>query len=92
MNKNFIYGVLISSLFYLGCAVTFPYKHYGLDAQSYEGKLLGPKPTQDIDLKICKPDEQVSGKCIVMLGDDFHKMKADFKNLVEQLKACQSGR
>lgn len=84
--------VIVCAALY-GCSnVKFIYKHYGINAVSYDGKLLGPTPADDIDLSSCKPvSDDKPGQCIVMLREEFYRMKQDFletKNnlIVEQKK------
>lgn len=83
--------VLAFGFILVGCAA-FSYRYYGLDAVSYDGKLLGPKPEDDISFMFCKPDETVKGKCVVMKADDFFRMKQDYNETKQRLIECQGGR
>ncbi len=85
--RQFTIGLILGALL-VGCA-SFNYRYYGLEAVSYEGKLLGPKPENDIPFSQCKPDDVVKGKCVVMLVDDFFSMKKDYEDTKAQLRACQ---
>ena len=82
-----IAGLLLLAI--IGCGATFPFKHYGLDAQNYDGTLLGPDPKQDLPLSECKPDERVRGKCVVMLSSEFFRMKFNYLDISNRLIACE---
>lgn len=71
------------------CAITFPYHHYGLEAESYKGKLLGPKPKDDLELSVCQPDGQNKAKCSVLLTEEFRRLKDDYLETKQLLKECQ---
>lgn len=90
-KKPMLVGFLLGVLFLLGCAA-FPYKYYGLDAKSYDGMLRGPTDKDDIPLAVCTPDAQNKGKCFVMLAADYLLLKKEYKNLINQLAACQHGK
>ena len=89
LSKSLV--VLGSSLWLFACqaAEKFPFAYYGLDAKSYSGRLLGPSPKQDLPLERCKPDEEVRGKCIVMLVDEFELFRLDWDRLKQELIECQ---
>jgi len=86
-----MFWFLLGILFALGCATAFPYRYYGLNASNYDGTLQGPKPSDDLPLSKCKPDDQVKGKCYVVLASEMDKIKLGYKDLVNQLQTCQSG-
>jgi hypothetical protein len=96
--RYFILGAVLGIVMD-GCATqgAFTYKRYGLDAVSYDGNLLGPTSAQDLPLKECEPTPAtptapaVKGKCVVMLRDEFYRMKGDFLTLEKQLISCQQG-
>lgn len=74
----------------VGCA-GFSFKNYGLDLPDYsQGKLLGPTEADDLPITVCKPDELVKGKCVVMLATDFFRLKQDYEETKQRLKECQS--
>jgi hypothetical protein len=73
----------------LGCGTTFNYRYYGLEADSYGGKLLGPKPKDDIPFSVCAPDEHDKGKCAVILRAELEKLMRDYADMRERLKACE---
>lgn len=75
-----------------GAAASFPYRYYILRAESWEGKLEGAKPEQDLPLAVCKPEPGKQGKCITMLKDPYLQLKADYLDLQTKLKDCQKGR
>lgn len=89
MNRSFAFGMLFM-LLALGCAgMQFPYKYYGIDAVSYEGKLLGPEPKDDIDFKMCAPTEFDKSPCIVMKTKDVLTLKLDYLETAAKLKQCE---
>lgn len=89
-------GGFVAGFLLIGCvSASIGYKYYGLDADSYGGKLLGPKPKDDIPFEVCKPDEQSKGKCAVMLSAEFKSMATELvtlrqrvKELEKQLQSC----
>lgn len=90
LSRAFVAG-LFCGLLLLGCA-GFSYKHYGLAASTYEGTLLAPEEKDDIPLKVCAPDENASGKCIVMIAGEFYRMKQDYLETQKRLIDCEKGR
>lgn len=84
----FAFGILMGFLF-MGCA-GFGYHYYGLKAESYEGTLLGPKPKNDIPFASCSPTPQKQSPCVVVLADEFFRMKQDFLETKQLLKECQA--
>lgn len=78
------------SLLLSGCAgAVFPYKYYGLNAENYSGALYGPTVREDLNLMTCAPDDVSRGKCIVILKDEFYRLKNDFLTMRFQLKELQ---
>lgn len=76
-----------------GCAgATFAYKYYGIDGVRYDqGKLLGPKPENDIPFDRCQPTSQVKTPCIVMFTGEFLKLKQDYMDTQNKLQSCEAG-
>lgn len=73
-----------------GCAgATFSYHWYGLDLPSYSGKLLGPKPADDLDFAACAPEGSHKGKCAVFLSAELKALINDYEGLQIDLKKCQ---
>lgn len=89
--RNFLLG-LICGLAVVACAATFPYRHYGLDAASYDGNLLGPESKDDLPLRVCAPDDQAKGKCVVLLTEEFFRMKQDYLDTKQRLIDCERNR
>lgn len=85
--KHFSLGLLLGIVL-IGCA-GFSYRYYGLDLPSYDGTLLGPKPEDDISFSVCKPDDQSKGKCVVLKADEFFRLKQEYQDMQERLKACE---
>lgn len=81
--------LILSLLFFPSCSTAFPYKWYGLQANSYEGKLLGEKPKDDLPFKTCEPDDFVKGKCVVMKVSDFKELRLEYVELKTRLQACE---
>lgn len=89
MNRSFAFGMLFT-LCALGCAgVTFPYKYYGLNADSYAGSLLGPEPKDDIPFESCKPTDFDKSPCVVMKTKDVLTLKLDYLETAAKLKQCE---
>jgi len=91
--KPFMRGFLLATaLWSCAAAKTIPWPYYGLEAVHYEGRLRAIDPNNDKDLSMCIPDPGKKGKCIVMLGTDFYKLKADDISCHSDLMECQRGR
>ena len=85
--KRLLAVVLLS---FAACGSTFSYKWYGLSLPHYDhGSLLDEKPEGDLPISVCEPDEVGAGKCVVILTDEFERMKADLEVLKVQLEDCQ---
>lgn len=79
-----------SMLLLTACAgVAFPYKYYGLSAETYKGALVGVNPGDDLTLDRCTPTKADDAPCIVMLKPDFLLMKKDYKDTKTQLISCE---
>lgn len=92
-----VFWFALGAITLVSCA-GFSYRFYGLDATSYEGKLLGPDEKDDLALSVCAPEAQERGKCVVLLRDEFFRFKQDYetsvqrvKDLEAQLRECQAG-
>lgn len=86
-EQLFIFGVLPVLLF--SCAATgFKYTYYGIKPS--DQVLLGPTVAEDLPLSTCEPDDQVKGKCIVLLTAEFERLRSDVIRMQEELKHCQS--
>ncbi len=86
-KKLLILFIVVLSLASCG---SFSYRWYGLDLLSYEkGKLLGPEEKDDLHIKVCEPDDQNKGKCVVLLTSEFERLKADMIELRTRLEACE---
>ena len=82
-------GVLTLMLLQATACASFQYRYYGLAPASYEGWLLAREAKDDLPLKVCEPDDVVKGKCVVMLVDEFERMRAEREELIQRLKKCQ---
>jgi hypothetical protein len=71
----------------------FPYFYYSLDAMTYNGDLRGPKPADDLPLKVCMPTEVDKAPCTVMFTSAYLRMKEDHikcqLDLIAAQRACQ---
>ena len=89
MKRNFILG-LILGLFISGCvSATFSYQWFYPEFMSYEGKLLGKKPSEDLDGKICQKDAAGNHGCVVMLKPEFQALTLDYMDTQNRLVDCQ---
>ncbi|MCA2656370.1 hypothetical protein [Microcystis sp. M061S2] len=81
---------IVQALILVGALVacsSFSYKYYGIDTA--QSKFLSPKPENDLPFAFCdkKNDEF---QCVMMPVDEFAKMRRDFSNMRERLRACES--
>lgn len=84
---------LVLGFLLAGCVgATFAWRYYGLQIASYEGKLLEVNPANDADFKICAPDENDKGKCVLMVASDFYAMKQDYFDVQNKLIACEKSK
>lgn len=93
MVKYITLGYILALLTFVACGAS--YKYYGLEMPTtcYDhGKLLGPKPEDDIPLTLCKPEARRKGKCVVMESSEFFAAKTEIETLRAALKACERGR
>lgn len=84
------YMILILGMLTACASLSFNFKSYGLQAQNYDGKLLAAKPENDLSLKMCEPNDQYHGKCVVMMADEYYRMKTEHTDLEERLKDCEA--
>lgn len=78
----------------LGCAgAAFNYRYYGLDADLYDGKLLGSdeEGKDDLPFSTCTPTAAHKSPCVVLLEGEFLKLKQDLLETRQRLKACEQG-
>lgn len=81
-------GVLL-----FGCAgASFPYRYYGLDAQSYDGWLRGEKPEDDLKLGECMPNDSDKSPCVVFKTDAMLRMKQEYQDMELRLRKCEKPR
>ena len=79
----------VSALLFIGCA-GFSVKYYGLSEVVFEhGKLLGPKPNDDLPFSRCAPNAQSKNPCVIMFAQDFFSLKADYESTKMRLKECE---
>lgn len=89
LKQAFAIGFSTALMLLIGCAGKWPYKPYGLDADSYSGWLRGPNPENDVALELCKPDIHAKGKCYVIFAEDYHRLRTEYLDMQERLKACE---
>jgi len=85
--KKFILG-FISCAFLTACA-TQAYTSYIMELTKWEGTLKARKPSDNLPVSVCQPDEQDLDKCRVIITDEWERMNSDIINLKERLKACE---
>lgn len=90
MGLRTIFILCLFSLIACGATAKFPFRAYGLMPNSFEGRLISPTtPNGDLDLKECEPDAKVKGKCLVLLREEFFKLKADYLDIKQKLLDLQ---
>jgi hypothetical protein len=87
VKKEFIIGVLLGLSLAACAGAAFPYKYYGLDL--VDKKLLGPTPTDDLDLSVCDAIASNRSPCIAVMGDAMMALKQDYLDTKNQLIDCQ---
>lgn len=80
-------------LILFGCGMaSFNYTVYGLNAKSYEGTLQAHNPKDDLPLSACAPEGKKSGKCVVVLANEYYRLKNDYlatkQALIDLQKKC----
>lgn len=84
LMKAIIQALILASVL-VACS-SFTYKYYGIDTA--QSKFLGPKPEDDLPFSACdKANDEF--QCVMMRVDEFAKMRRDFSNMRERLKACE---
>lgn len=101
MRRVFALGLLAGVALTACAGAKFSYRWYGLSAERYEGTLLGPKPENDLHFSVCEPDPEPSpgaspvatkrGKCVVVLADEFARLRTDYLDLEQRLITCENG-
>lgn len=77
----------------LSCAsLPFPFHYYNPVPDSYSGQLLGPTPKDDLPLTVCAPDVNSQGRCVILLAEEFFKLKAEYLTTKQALIDCQKSR
>lgn len=91
--KNILFGYGLALLTFAACgAVQYRYYVPELPGNCYDqGKLIGPKPEDDIPMSTCKPDPTKKVKCVVMEFDELMAAKNEIKYLRQTLQDCQRG-
>ena len=84
-------GIGIILGFLMMACTAWNYHEYTISAESYEGKLLGPKPENDIPFSDCKPTAADLAPCIAIKTAEFLRLKQDYIDTQNALKACQHG-
>lgn len=90
-----VLALALLALLLVSCAA-FSYRYYGLDVEAVtdadKGKLLGPKPEDDLPLTACKATSDNKAPCVVLTTEEFFKLRRDYNDVVEKLKACEAGK
>lgn len=87
VSIGFLVGILITAC----VSSTFPFKYYALDANSYDGKLVGPISSQDLLLKMCSPSDADKAPCMVLFTSEFLRLKESYMKCQVDLSAAQRG-
>lgn len=78
-------------LILVACAgATFNYKYYGFNSDVPE--LLGPTAKDDLALDVCKATSDNQAPCIVVLQEEFFKLKKDYMDQQTRLLACEGNK
>ena len=85
---GFLSGLLLSACL---ASNLFPFKYYALDANSYDGKLIGPTSDQDLLLKLCSPTDNNKAPCMVLFTSEFLRLKEAYMKCQIDLDAAQRG-
>lgn len=86
--RAFLVGLTCGVLLW-GCA-SFAFKYYGLEGVTYsDGKLLGPKPENDLPFSRCEPTPKERHPCVVLFTPEFKAFKTDYESCKTQLSDCQ---
>ena len=90
VKTAFAVGFLFCLMLF-GCAgAAFSYRYYGLGGASYiNGKLLGPKETDDMPFTSCEPSSSAKNPCVIMMAKDFYALKQDYQDTQQRLKECE---
>lgn len=78
----------------VSCAASasFPFRYYRPELEKYEGILRGDKPENDLAFKECEPSSGKATPCLVMLKDEFFRLKAEYEANQQELICWQSGK
>lgn len=72
---------------------SFAYKYYGLSGADFSrGTLLGDKPENDLPFGRCEPNSTLKNPCVVLFAEEFFKLKLDFTDTQNKLKACEASK
>lgn len=90
-GKGFLVGVTLATLLWGCVSASFSYKWYYPEFVSYDGKLLGARPSDDLDAHVCEKDPitHESG-CVVMLKAEFKALTLDYMDKSERLQTCEA--
>jgi len=84
-GKSFAVGFLFA-ITLIGCAgVTFPYKWFYPDLKSYEGILIGDRPSNDLDASECIKGSSGEHGCVVMLKPEFKAMYNEYLDMKQKI-------
>lgn len=84
---SFVFGLILSACI----ASKFPFRYYTLNADSYDGSLLGPTDSQDVALKMCAPTESNRAPCLVLFTSEFLRLKESYIKCQIDLDRAQRG-
>lgn len=87
MVKSSRMGFLVgfALCFALVACAGFKYRYYSLDLEVWSGTLQGNEPKNDLPFSVCEPTAIDRNPCVVMLRDDFFRMKERYLAMERQL-------
>jgi hypothetical protein len=75
----------------LSCAsFAFNYRYHALDLPN--SKLIGDVPEHDEEMAVCNPIADNKFPCFVVKSTEWFKIKRDYEELSQRLKACETGK
>lgn len=82
---SFVIGVSLATLLWGCVSAIFPYKYYGIQMATWDGRLLGKTPADDLDLKMCMPTNGNLAPCSIIFNSDLQRLIVDYKDKENQI-------
>lgn len=90
MVKNLFVSLLLTACLLSCASFAFNYRYYELDVAN--GMLIGDKPEHDEPIAVCSPIPNDKFPCFVVKGTEWFKIKRDYEELSQRLKACETAK